>query len=84
MRPVAGDAAPASRPSPLAFADQFSIAPFGHPVRAREMRIMDDAATDRIAVWIQAEENLHGLAPVSTIALGIKEPHVKLHVLAII
>lgn len=84
MCPVAGDAAAASRPTPLALADQLSITPFRHPVRAREMRIMDGAATLRIAVWIKSEEDLNSLTPVSAISLGIEQAHVELHVLAII
>ena len=68
----------------LTFADQFAVAVFGHPIRAREMRIMDGAAAVGIALWIEAKENLHSFAPIGAITLGIEQAHVEFHVLAII
>lgn len=49
-----------------------------------EMGIMDGAAAVWIALGIEAEKNMNGLAPVGTVALGIEQTHIEFHMIAII
>ena len=53
-------------------------------MRAGKMGIMDDAAAFWLTLGIEAEKDMHGLAPVRTVALGVEESHIKLHMLAVI
>ncbi len=68
----------------LALTNQFSIAMLGHPTGASEMGFMNRAATLGIAIRIETKQNMHRLAPVSTIAVGVEQSHIELHVLAIV
>ncbi len=45
---------------------------------------MDVATLIGIGIRVQAEQNLHGLAPIGPIPIRVKEPQIKLHVLTII
>ena len=70
-----GDAGAASRERPmLAFADEFTIPVLCHPMRAREVRFMHAAASLGIAVGVQSEQNMDSLAPIGSVAFGVKEP----------
>lgn len=53
-------------------------------MRAREMSIMDGAATVGIALRVEAEKNMRGLAPIGPVALRIEQPHIELHMISII
>jgi hypothetical protein len=48
------------------------------------MSFMDVATLIGIGIRVQAEQNLHGLAPIGPIPIRVKEPQIKLHVLTII
>lgn len=45
---------------------------------------MDGAAAIWITCGIKAEKNVHGLAPVRAVAFGVEEPHIELHMIAVI
>ncbi len=48
------------------------------------MGVMDMAAPLIIDIGVQAEQDLHSLAPIGPIPIRVKEPQIKLHVLTII
>eukprot|EP00873_Tetraselmis_striata_P031459 jgi/Tetstr1/451723/TSEL_038759.t1 len=54
---------------------KFAVAAFGHPMRAREMSVMNEAAALGVEIGIEIEEDSHRLAPVGPVALGIEQPH---------
>jgi len=69
---------------PLTFADDFLVAAFGHPACARQVRVMDETTALRIEIGIEAEQNLHRLAPVGAVARGVEQAQIQRHVLAVI
>jgi len=68
----------------LPLAQEFAIAVLGHPLRARQMSIVDLAGPHRINCGIEAEENARGLTPVGPVPMGIQKPQVQHHVLTIV
>lgn len=48
------------------------------------MRLVHAAASLGITIWVQAEQNMDGLAPVGAVAFGVQQPQVELHVLAVV
>ena len=70
--------------APLAFADEFPIAAFGHPARAGQMGIVNEAAALGVEVGIEAEQDLHGFAPIGAVARGVEQAQIQRHVLPII
>ena len=62
--------------APLAFADEFPIAAFGHPARAGQMGIVNEAAALRVEVGIEAEQDLHGFAPIGAVARGVEQAQI--------
>src|SRR5690606_37558467 len=67
-----------------ALADEQAIAMLGHPAGAGEMGVVDMARAVRLAVWIEAEQDRDGLAPVGAIGRRVEQPHIELHVLTVI
>ena len=45
---------------------------------------MNFAASFLVVIGVQSEENLHDLAPICTVPVGIEKAQIKRHVLAII
>lgn len=48
------------------------------------MRVVDVARALRIEIGIEAEQDLHGFAPVGAIACGVEEAQIQRHVFAVI
>lgn len=66
------------------FAQQFLIAALGHPLSARKMSVMDLARPFRLGCRIDAEEDFCSLAPIGTVSVGIKQPQIQNHMLAVV
>ena len=69
---------------PLTFADDFPVAAFGHPARARQMSVMDETTALWIEIGIEAEQDLHGFPPIGAITRGVEQAQIQGHVLAVI
>ena len=80
-----GDAGAESRERPmLAFADEFTIPVLCHPMRAREVRLVDIAASFGLAAGVQAEKNMDRFAPIGSVTFGVQEPQIEFHMLAVV
>jgi hypothetical protein len=67
-----------------AFADKLAVAMGRHPAGTGEMGVMDPPGTLGVSVWIEAEENMDGLAPSGAVRGSVEQAQIELHVLAII
>ena len=63
---------------------QFSIAALGHPLGSRQVSGVNFAAPLRVVIRVQSEQDLHGLAPIGSVPVGIEEAQIKRHMLTII
>jgi hypothetical protein len=68
----------------LVLMQQFSISAFGHPLGARQMSGVKLAASFRVEISIQSEEDLHGLAPICSVSIRVQDSQIERHMLAII
>jgi len=55
---------------------KIAVARLRHPVRPREMSVMDHAGAFRFAIWIQAEYDSDRLPPVSAFLVRVQEPQI--------
>jgi hypothetical protein len=68
-----GDAAAASRGSvTLTFAHQLAITVLGHPTGTRKVSVVDPTTAMRIALWIEAEQDLNGFLPIGAVTRRIE------------
>ena len=53
-------------------------------MRAREVRLVDIAASFGLAAGVQAEKNMDRFAPIGSVTFGVQEPQIELHMLAVV
>ena len=58
----------------LTFAHQFAIAVLGHPAGARKMRVVDPATALRIALRVEAKQDLNGFLPIGAVTRRVEQP----------
>ncbi len=58
----------------LTFAHQLAITVLGHPTGTRKVSVVDPTTAMRIALWIEAEQDLNGFLPIGAVTRRVEEP----------
>ena len=69
---------------PLAFRQELPVTVFRHPLRSRQMAIVNTPSPLWLLSWINTKQDLNGFCPVRTIRLGVEEAHIELEVLFVV
>lgn len=77
--------APSASPGLFAsFAEQLSIAVFGHPARAGKMAVVNPSRPLVIGLRTDSEDHGDGFPPIGAVGRCVENAHINLHMLTVI